>query len=77
MWVNALRNESFLVIGLQLYNRYPANLTQLENDHEGEKQKVENLKKELIKYLRTKPDVPGTSQNSLLQQKQKVRCLNC
>ena len=75
--VNSLRIGSVLVIGSRLCSSIAATLTELENDDEGEKQKVKNFKKELIKYLRTTPDVPGTSPNSLLQQKQNVRCLNC
>ena len=77
MCVNSLRIERVLVIGARLCSSMPATSAELENDDEGEKQKVKNFKKELIKYLRTTPDVPGTSPNSLLQQKQNVRCLNC
>ena len=77
MCVNSLRIGSVLVIGSWLCSSIAATLTELENDDEGEKQKVKNFKKELIKYLRTTRDVPGTSPNSLLQQKQNVRCLNC
>ena len=47
----------------------PATLRKLENDNEEEKQIVENFKQKLDEYLRTIPDAPGTSQNSLLQQK--------
>ena len=68
-WVKSLRNGSFFVIGPQLYNSIPATLRELENEDEGEKQKVENFKQKQDDYLRTIPDAPGTSQNSLLQQK--------
>ena len=68
-WVRSLRNGSFFVIGPQLYNSIPATLRELENEDEGEKQKVENFKQKQDDYLRTIPDAPGTSQNSLLQQK--------
>ena len=68
-WVRCFRNGSFFEIGPQLYNSIPATLRGLENDNEGEKQKPENFKKKLNKYLRTIPDTPGTSQNSLLQKK--------
>ena len=64
-----LKNGNFFITGPQLYNSIPATFRELENDNEGEKQKVENFKKKLDEYLRTIPDVPGASQNSLLQQK--------
>ena len=57
------------MIGPQLYNSILVTLSELENDVEGEKQEVENLKKKLGEYLRTIPDAPGTPQNSLLRQK--------
>ena len=68
-WVRSLRNGRFFVIGPQVYNSIPATLRKLEKYDEGEEQKVENLKKKLGEYLGTLPDAPGTSQNSLLQQK--------
>ena len=43
-WVKSLTNGSFFVIGPQLYNSIPATLRELENEDEGEKQKVENFK---------------------------------
>ena len=55
------RNGSFLVIGPQLYNTISATLRELENDNEGEKQKVGNFKKKMDEYLRRILDAPGTS----------------
>ena len=69
--VKSLKNGNFFITGPQLYNSIPATFRELENDNEGEKQKVENFKKKLDEYLRTTRDVPGASQNSLLQQKLK------
>ena len=69
--VKSLKNGNFFITGPQLYNSIPATFRELENDNEGEKQKVENFKKKLDEYLRTIRDVPGASQNSLLQQKLK------
>ena len=67
--MRSLRNGRFFRIGPPLYNSIPVTLRKLENDDEGEKQKVENFKKWLHEYRRLIPDALGTSQNSLLQQK--------
>ena len=69
MQVISLRNGSSFITGLQLFNSITANLTEIENGNEGEKQQVEHFKKKLDGYLGTIPDAPGTCQNSLLQQK--------
>ena len=69
-WIKSLRNNSFFVLGPQLYNSIPADLRELENDNDKSgKEKIENFKKKLDEYLRTIPDDPGTTQNSLLQLK--------
>ena len=50
-----------MVIGPQLYNTISATLRELENDNEGEKQKVGNFKKKMDEYLRIILDASGTS----------------
>ena len=50
-WLRSLKNGSFSVIAQHLYNSIPATLRELENDNEGEKQKIENLKKKLDEYI--------------------------
>ena len=69
-WIKSLRNNSFFVMGPQLYNSIPAALRELEDDSDKSgKEKVNNFKQKLDEYLRTIPDDPGTTQNSLLQLK--------
>ena len=65
-WIKSSSNESLFVTSPPLYNSIF--VRELENEDKEEKQKVENLEKDLDEYLRTIPDTSGTSQNSFLQQ---------
>ena len=66
-WVKKARESSFFYQGPCLYNKLPKELRKEEHLLEPKKADVLRFKRSLDKQLQPIPDIPGTSENSLLK----------
>ena len=66
-WIRNAMNQSFLCVGPKLYNSLPACLREIEDIGTPTKKHLNAFKLRLGNFLKTKEDVPGCHNNSLIQ----------
>ena len=66
-WVKKARSASFFYQAPRLFNSLPINLRELEDIGEPNSGHIDAFKRKLDLHLKTIPDIPGNSSNSIFQ----------